>query len=165
MTKPEEEQTDQTLARLDPARARQNEAADKALMLAHAAGTLASDKKADDITILSVGNLTSYADYFVVSSAPSDRQVNAIASSIEDTFRRGGQKPLGVEGKNEGGWVLLDFGDFVVHTFSKPAREYYDIEGFWADAKRIELDEEIGNKVIADLQAAFDEAQKAKAAV
>ncbi len=164
MTKLDEEKTDETLARLAKDRSRQNEAADKALQLAHAAATLASDKKADDIKILSVGNLTSYADYFVVSSAPSERQVNAIASSIEDTFRRGGQKPLGVEGKNEGGWVLLDFGDFVVHTFSAPAREYYDIEGFWADAERIDVDEEVGKKVIAELEAAFAESKREKVA-
>ena len=139
---------DETLARLDSTRARANDADDVALRYAQAAATLASDIKAEEIAILSVGTLTSYTDYFVVSSAPSERQTNAIASSIEDTFRRGGQKPIGVEGKNEGGWVLLDFGDFVVHTFSSPAREYYDIEGFWADAERIPVDEVVGRKVI-----------------
>lgn len=161
---PQDTNKDETLARLDPARTRLGEQQDKSLVLAQTAATLASDKKAENVAILSVASLTSYADYFVVSSAPSERQVNAISSSVEDTLRRGGEKPIGVEGKNDGGWVLIDFGDIVVHTFSNPAREYYDIEGFWSDAERIEIDETLGRAEIKRLEAIFAENQKQKIA-
>lgn len=109
-----------------------------------ACAALALDKKATDPVVLAVADLTSFADFFLIASAPSERQVAAIASHIEDTMRKAGVRPLSVEGKSTGAWVLLDFGDFVVHLFHDSAREYYDLEGFWADAERVEIDEDEG---------------------
>ena len=142
---------DEVLARLN--RADPAELDENILSLAQACATLASDQKATNPVILHVGDQTSYADYFIVSSAPSERQVAAISNHIEDELRRGGVKPVGVEGKREGNWILLDFGDFVVHTFLDEAREYYDLEGYWVDAPRVPVDEDHGNQVIAALRA------------
>jgi|GEM_PF-873692 len=144
---------DETLARLDDARAKQDVEQDEILILAQAAANMADDIKAEDPVILNVGQQTSYADYFVICSAPSERQVMAIASSIENTFRKAGIKPMGSEGKADGNWVLIDFGDFVVHTFLSGARGYYDLEGFWADAERIPFDPEVGAKKAKELEA------------
>ncbi|MCP4502883.1 MAG: ribosome silencing factor [Deltaproteobacteria bacterium] len=143
---------DETLARLDDERANRK-LDDDILMLAQAAANMADDIKGEKPIILNIGAKTSYCDYFVVSSAPSERQVMAISNSIETTFRKAGYKPIGVEGKGDGNWVLLDFGDFVVHTFLSGAREYYDLEGFWVDAPRIPFDPEAGARRAKELEA------------
>lgn len=97
----------------------------------------ADDKKAVDVVILDVHNLTSVADYFVVASAPSDRQVQAIIRNVEDALREHGVRATSIEGLKTSSWVLLDFGDVIFHCFTESAREYYDLEGFWIDAPRI----------------------------
>jgi ribosome-associated protein len=107
----------------------------KALLCARAA----LDHKAIDLAILEVKNLSSFTDYFVISSGNSDRQVQAIASHIEEKLGTQGLHPLGVEGKREGRWVLLDYGDVVIHIFYHPMREFYDLERLWSDAPRVEL--------------------------
>ena len=84
-------------------------------------------------------SLSSFTDYFVICSGNSDRQVQAIASHIEDTLAGIGLFPLGIEGKREGRWVLLDYGEVVVHIFYHAAREFYDLERLWADAQKIDL--------------------------
>lgn len=99
----------------------------------------ADDKKATDIVILDVKDLTSFADYFVICSAPSERQVQAIIRNIEDELRKRKIRALGVEGLETSSWVLLDFGDVIFHCFTDAAREYYDLEGFWIDAERIKF--------------------------
>jgi ribosome-associated protein len=99
----------------------------------------ALDHKAIDLVILSIQNLSSFTDYFVICSGNSDRQVQAIASHIEDTLAEIGISPLGTEGKREGRWVLLDYGEVVVHIFYHPVREFYDLERLWADAQKIDL--------------------------
>ncbi len=99
----------------------------------------ALDHKAIDLAILEVKNLSSFTDYFVISSGNSDRQVQAIASHIEEKLGTQGLHPLGVEGKREGRWVLLDYGDVVIHVFYHPMREFYDLERLWSDAPRVEL--------------------------
>ncbi len=92
-----------------------------------------------DLAILEVKNLSSFTDYFVISSGSSDRQVQAIASHIEEKLGRQGLQPLGIEGKRDGRWVLLDYGDVVIHIFYHPIRELYDLERLWSDAPRVEL--------------------------
>ena len=119
--------------------------------LAQAAAQLAWEKKASDILLLDVRGLCSYADFFIISSAPSERQAAAIARSVDDGLRRGGVKPLSVEGLKQGNWALLDFGDIVVHVFLDTARDYYDLEGFWTDAKKVEFDEAAGIATLAKL--------------
>jgi ribosome-associated protein len=108
---------------------------EKALLCAQAA----LDHKAIDLAILEVKKLSSFADYFVISSGSSDRQVQAIASHIEEKLGKQGLHPLGIEGKREGRWVLLDYGDVIIHIFYNPIREFYDLERLWSDAPKVEL--------------------------
>jgi ribosome-associated protein len=97
----------------------------------------ASEKKALNLVVLDVRDLTSIADAFIICSGRSNRQVNAIADSIVARLKKHKIKPLSVEGTGEGHWVLLDYGHVVMHVFYEPVREFFDLEGLWADAKRI----------------------------
>jgi len=97
----------------------------------------ASEKKALNLIVLDVRDLTSIADVFIICSGRSNRQVNAIADSIVTKLKKHKIKPLSVEGTGEGHWVLLDYGHVVIHVFYEPVREFFDLEGLWADAKRI----------------------------
>jgi len=100
----------------------------------------ALDKKAMEPVLLDVRGLCSYANYLLVLSGRSDRQVDSIAEGVQDGLRQAGVRPLGIEGKGSGQWVLIDFGDLVVHVFHHPIREHYDLEGLWIEANRIALD-------------------------
>jgi ribosome-associated protein len=102
---------------------------------------LAADaaQRNDNAILLKVTGLSSYTDYILIVSGDSDRQVQAIADRVLDRLRSEGNKPIGVEGERSG-WVLLDFGDVVVHVFRDQLREFYDLEGLWIDAPRVELD-------------------------
>jgi ribosome-associated protein len=97
----------------------------------------ALDVKAEDVVALDVKELSSFADVFVVCTGRSDRQVRAIADSIEKAAKQSGQPPLGVEGYTEGRWVLIDLDDVIVHVFTPETREHYDIERLWSDAPQI----------------------------
>ena len=101
----------------------------------------ALEKKAYDLVLMEVGELTSLADYFLVCTGRSDTQVQAIAQSIEENLDRLGIRPLSIEGLTRGQWVVLDYGDVVVHVFYEPLREFYDLERLWARAPRVELPE------------------------
>lgn len=109
----------------------------RAQALARKIGTLLSDKKGVDVVILDVRGMTSYADYFVVASGESDRQVSAMAEHVLTTLKTTeGLRPIGHEGLETGQWVLLDFGEVVCHLFLAEMRAHYDLEGLWADARR-----------------------------
>ncbi|MDH3957751.1 MAG: ribosome silencing factor [Desulfobacteraceae bacterium] len=95
-------------------------------------------KKAMDVEILDVRGLTSVSDIFIICSGRSNRQVSAIAEYIQVNLKKHAIKPLSVEGKKEGHWVLLDYGHVIIHVFYEPVRAFYDLEGLWIDAKRIE---------------------------
>jgi ribosome-associated protein len=95
------------------------------------------DKKATDALILQVAPLTSVADYLVIGSADSDRQASAIADHIDGILSRSGSRPLSIEGTRSSQWVLMDFGDVIVHIFRQDVRKHYALERLWADAKRI----------------------------
>jgi ribosome-associated protein len=97
----------------------------------------ASEKKALNLIVLDVRDLTSIADVFIICSGRSNRQVNAIADSIVAKLKKHEIKPLSVEGTGEGHWILLDYGHVVIHVFYEPVREFFDLEGLWVDAKRI----------------------------
>ena len=101
----------------------------------------ALDKKAYDLVVLDTAKHTSIADYFVICSGRSDTQVQAIADAVREHFESLGVKTLAVEGYEHGQWVLLDFGDVVVHVFYVPARAFYDLERLWAKVPRSELPE------------------------
>jgi len=94
-------------------------------------------RKAFDLVILDVRDLTSIADAFIICSGRSNRQVAAIAEFIQVELKKHGIKPLSVEGKKEGHWVLLDYGHVIIHVFYEPIRSFYDLEGLWIDAKKI----------------------------
>jgi ribosome-associated protein len=98
------------------------------------------DKKAENVLLLDVRGLTSYADYFVVMTADSDRQAAAIADHVEQEMKAAGVTKVGVEGYEGGRWILVDYGDVVAHVMNKEAREFYDIEGLWADAVRTTIE-------------------------
>ena len=99
----------------------------------------ALEKKAKDIIILDVKAISSFTDCMIICSGSSDRQVQAIASSIEGDLKKSGTLPLGIEGEKFGEWVLMDYGDVIVHVFYEPTREFYDIERLWSDAPRMEV--------------------------
>jgi ribosome-associated protein len=93
--------------------------------------------KAEDVVALDVKRLASFADVFVVATGRSDRQVRAVADSIEKAMREAGEAVLGVEGYPEGRWVLIDLADVIVHVFQPEPRARYDIERLWSDAPQL----------------------------
>ena len=95
-------------------------------------------RKALNVVALDVAELTSFADVFIICSGRSNRQVSAIADYIKTDLKKHKIKPLGVEGSKDGHWVLLDYGHVIIHVFYEPMRKFYDLEGLWVDAKRIE---------------------------
>ena len=95
-------------------------------------------KKAMNLVALDVRDLTSFADVFIICSGRSNRQVKAIAEHIQVDLKKQKIKPLSVEGVGDGHWVLLDYGHVIIHIFYDPVREFYDLEGLWMDARRIE---------------------------
>ena len=100
--------------------------------------TAALDKKAFDLDVLSVGQLTSIADYFILASASNERQAAAIADAITEKLKSELHvKPLLVEGATPGRWVLLDYGDFIVHIFTEEVRRFYGLERLWGDAPNV----------------------------
>ena len=92
------------------------------------------------MTVLDVRGLTSYADYFVVMTADSDRQASAIADHVEDTMKKAGVSKVSAEGYETGRWILVDYGDVVAHVMNKESRGFYDLEGLWADAPRFQVE-------------------------
>ncbi|MDP2350044.1 MAG: ribosome silencing factor [Chloroflexota bacterium] len=98
---------------------------------------LAEDKKAADIVLLELGELTTIADAFVICSGGSERQIAAIADGIAEVLRDEGTKPIGREGTAESHWVLLDYGSVIVHVFTPPERDYYGLETHWSGARTV----------------------------
>ena len=110
------------------------------LARARALANAAQGRKAEDLLALDVRGLTSLADTFLIASGSSDRQVRAIADAVEEAARAAGIRALGIEGLEDGRWVLLDFGDVIVHVFQAEARAHYDLERLWADAPRLDVE-------------------------
>lgn len=95
--------------------------------------------KALNVVVLDIHGLASFADTFIVCSGRSHRQVSAIAESVQKDLKAKGITPLGIEGLREGHWVLMDYGDVLIHVFYEPVRIFYDLEGLWSDAKRVDI--------------------------
>lgn len=112
-------------------------ASERARGVAAAIALAAIDKKAVGLEILDVAGKVDYADFVVVMTARSDRHAHALAQGIEESLRRKGVRPMAVEGLPHASWVLMDFGDVVVHVLLEEARALYDIEGLWLDARRL----------------------------
>ncbi len=117
----------------------------KSRELAIEAAKIALQKKASGVTVLDVHDLTVIADYFVICSGESTTQVKAIAEFIGQEFAKKRIKPLGIEGAAHGHWILLDYGDVIIHVFERETRAYYSIEKLWMDAKTIKVDEDKSN--------------------
>ncbi len=94
-------------------------------------------KKAQAVVVLDVHELTSLADAFIICSGRSNRQVNAIADHIERFLKKKNIRPMSIEGRKEGLWVLMDYGNVIIHVFYEETRTFYDLEGLWVDAKRV----------------------------
>jgi ribosome-associated protein len=95
------------------------------------------ERKAENVVLLDVRKITSFADAFLICSGRSNRQVTAIADAAQRALKKKGIRPLSVEGKTEGHWVLMDYGHVIIHIFYDTVREFYDLEGFWRDAQRV----------------------------
>ena len=104
----------------------------------------ADDKKALDMVVLDLRNIASFTEFFVIASGTNQRQVQAIADEIKEQVKKQfATNPVRVEGYNSAEWVLVDYGDFIVHIFNKEARDFYDLARLWRDARRVELPDEM----------------------
>jgi ribosome-associated protein len=112
-------------------------ATDAARERATAIAVAAIDKKAVGLEILDVAGKVDYADFLVIMTGRSDRHAQALAQGIEEALKKKGVRPMSVEGLSHGSWVLMDFGDVVVHVFRDETRQLYDLEGLWLDARRL----------------------------
>jgi ribosome-associated protein len=92
------------------------------------------------VILLDVSELSSFADYFVICSGRSSRQVQGIADHLEENLQSLGIKPQGVEGRREGHWILMDYGDVIVHIFYEATRRFYDLESLWSEARSVPLE-------------------------
>jgi ribosome-associated protein len=106
----------------------------------------ALDRKAFQVAVLDLTELTSFTDGFVICSGAHGRQLGAIAEEVDLRLRAAGRRPLHVEGAGDSEWVLLDYGDFIVHLFTEDKRRYYALDALWGDARRVEASE-LGPKV------------------
>ena len=104
----------------------------------------AGDKKALDLVVLDLREVASFTDYFLIASATNVRQVQAIADEVVERLKRQGEQAARVEGYNAAEWVLLDYGDFIVHVFEEKARRFYDLERLWRNGARVPLPPELG---------------------
>ena len=103
-----------------------------------------AERKAQEIVVLKVSDLTPFADFFIICSGRSSRQVNAISDFVQVELKKIGTRPLSFEGKTEGHWVLMDYGHVIIHIFYEPTRKFYDLEGLWSDAGRVEINNILG---------------------
>ena len=100
----------------------------------------AADKKAFDLVALDLRDIASFTEFFIIASGSNQRQVQAIADEINEQLKKQlGTRPVRIEGYNSADWVLLDYGDFVVHIFNTESREFYDLARLWRDARKVEI--------------------------
>ena len=130
--------TEQTSSELD----------ERITMALHAA----AEKKAIDIVVLDLREIASFTDYFVITSGANERQVQAISDEVFETLKKAGAPAARVEGYKSAEWILLDFGDFILHVFDDKARRFYDLERLWRESKRVELPGELTNQASSSLR-------------
>ncbi len=100
----------------------------------------ASEKKAFDLIALDLRSIASFTEFFIIASGSNQRQVQAIADEINEQLKKQlGSRPVRIEGYNTGEWILVDYGDFIVHVFNGEAREFYDLARLWLDARKVEI--------------------------
>ena len=98
------------------------------------------EKKGEDITIIDISQVSVMADYFIIANGTNESQVRALVDSVEESLEKEGYVRKQREGTHTGGWVLLDFGDIIIHIFDKENRLFYDLERIWRDGKQIEIE-------------------------
>ena len=124
-------------------------ALDERIMLAlHAA----SEKKAIETVVLDLREVATFTDYFVITSGANQRQVQAISDEVVDTLKKSGTPAARVEGYRTAEWILLDYGDFIVHVFEDKSRRFYDLERLWREGKRVELPADLVNESVSSLR-------------
>ncbi|MBA3355336.1 MAG: ribosome silencing factor [Pyrinomonadaceae bacterium] len=106
----------------------------------------ANDKKALDLVVLDLREIATFTDYFVIASGNNERQVQAISDGVFEKLKKSGTAAARVEGYQSAEWILLDYGDFIVHVFSDKARKFYDLERLWRESKSIALPPEFGGE-------------------
>ena len=107
---------------------------------ARLASDIIKERKAIEPVLFNIEEMSSYADFFLIASGNSSRQVQSISRHLEEKMREKGLKPFGIEGEFEGQWILMDYGDLIIHIFYQPVREFYDLEGLWLEAPRVDLE-------------------------
>jgi len=104
----------------------------------------AADRKAFDMRVLDLRDVASFTEFFIICSGANQRQVQAIADQIEEQLKKQlTTRPVRIEGYSSAEWVLLDYGDFIVHIFNKESREFYDLERLWRDARKVDIPAEL----------------------
>lgn len=112
----------------------------------------ASEKKAIEPVVLDLREIASFTDYFVIVSGANERQVQAISDEVYESLKKAGHAAARVEGYKTAEWILLDYGDFVVHVFEQKARKFYDLERLWRESKRVELPAEFNTDSASSLR-------------
>ena len=112
----------------------------------------ANDKKALDLVVLDLREIATFTDYFVIASGNNERQVQAISDEVFERLKKSGNAAARVEGYKSAEWILLDYGDFIVHVFADKARKFYDLERLWREAKQIALPPEFGGESNSSLR-------------
>lgn len=112
----------------------------------------ASDKKALDLVVLDLREIATFTDYFVITSGTNERQVQAISDEVFEKLKKAGTPAARVEGYKSAEWILLDYGDFIVHVFADKARKFYDLERLWRESKRVTLPPELGGETASSLR-------------
>lgn len=121
---------------------------DRVLTALQAAG----EKKANDIVVLDLREIASFTDFFVIVSGSNERQVQAISDEVSETLKKSGSAAARIEGYKTAEWILLDYGDFVVHVFDEKARKFYDLERLWRESRRVSLPAEIAGDDTSSLR-------------
>jgi ribosome-associated protein len=112
----------------------------------------AAEKKAIDTVVLDLREIASFTDYFIITSGANERQVQAISDEVVETLKKSGCPVVRVEGYKTAEWILLDYGDFVMHIFGDKARKFYDLERLWRESKRVELPREFSQEANSSLK-------------
>ena len=113
---------------------------EKAKEMAHIAYNALNEKKGEDIKIIDISQVSVLADYFIIANGSNDNQVRGLVDNVEDCLHKGGDQLRQREGYGTGNWVLLDFGDVIVHIFDKENRLFYDLERIWRDGKDVNIE-------------------------
>lgn len=104
------------------------------------AARAASERKATEMVALDLREIASFTEFFLICTGANQRQVQAISNAVEEELRKAGKRPLHTEGYSNAEWILVDYGDFIVHVFSAASRKFYDLERLWRDAKKVEVE-------------------------